>query len=122
MSDTTLAKVSVSYDLAGITGTKPTADSLILAAQEITANNTDPKIGEMLNKLSFAVFDTFASKSNPNIISLSSTFEKSTHDDYFVWRKAVRFVFSELLREFNIPSATLFIEDKPEVIRPDRRL
>lgn len=120
-TDTALAKVSVNYDLTGITTARPNANELVLAAQRITVNDADPKMNEMLSKLSIAIFNSFASKENPNVISLSSTFDKSIHDDYSAWKKAVRFVFSELLREFNIPSATLYIEDKPEIIQPDRR-
>ena len=120
-ADTVSAKVSVNYNLTGITTTRPTANELVLAAQRITVNDTDPKMNEMLSKLSITIFNSFASKENPNIISLSSTFDKSIHDDYSAWKKAVRFIFSELLREFNIPSATLYIEDKPEIIQSGRR-
>ena len=118
---TVLAKVSANFDLANLEDNRPTAEDLVAATQEIITENHDSKLSDMLSKLSFAPFDSFESRQNPNIVTITSRFDFSTHGSYTGWKKAIEFVLDKLLLKFNIQSATFFLEDKPVVIRQGRR-
>lgn len=119
LPEVALAKVSASFDLSGAKCDNPTAETLILAAKKIIANNQSSELGEAFSKINFTPLDTFTSNSNPNIVFICTEYDKSTNGDFKTWEKAVRTIVSELLKSFNIPGAT-FYSAKSEYIQQDR--